>query len=509
MAGRYDAVVVGSGPNGLAAAITLARAGRRVLVLEAQMRLGGAVATAELTLPGFHHDVFSAVYPAAAASPVFGRMPLERFGLRWTHPAVAMAHPLPGGRAAALYRDPVQTAANLDALHTGDGARWLAFVHPYLRGYPALRSTFFGGFPPLTGALRSLLALGLGESLELARVALLPARVLADELFEGDGARAWLYGTALHGDVPVGEAGSAVFAFYLTLLGHAAGWPSPEGGAGRLAEALIGYLRSLGGQTRTSAEVRRLTVRDGRVRGVVVGDEEIAAPLVVCDTTPRALVRLGDGALPEPYARRLRRFRYGPPTLKVDWALSGPIPWSAPEARQAGTVHVGGDSASIARWAAEQAAGRLGEQPFMLLGQQSLADPTRAPAGMHTAWGYTHLPSGQDWSDQIDRQVDRMEAQVERFAPGFRDLILERHVHGPAELQRRNANLVDGDVGGGSYSLDQLVFRPVPAIFPYRTPIAGLYLCSASTFPGAAVHGVSGHAAARLALREARIRRFF
>ena len=506
--GRYDAVVVGSGPNGLAAAITLARAGRRVLVLEAQSRLGGAVATAELTLPGFHHDVFSAVYPAAAASPVFARMSLQRFGLRWAHPPVAMAHPLPDGRAAALYRDPATTAASLDALHAGDGARWLAFVRPYLRHFPALRATFFGGFPPVAGALRVGLALGVTQSLELARVALLPARALAGELFEGDGARAWLYGTALHGDVPVGEAGSAVFAFYLNLLGHVAGWPSPEGGAGMLVEALLGYLRSLGGQTRAGACVDRIVVDHGRVRGVLVADEEIPTGLAICDTTPHALVRLCHGKLPEAYAGRLRRFRYGPPTLKLDWALSGPIPWLAPEARLAGTVHVGGDGAEIERWSADQAAGRLAERPFMLLGQQSLADPSRAPAGMHTAWGYTHLPSGRDWSGDLDRQVERMEAQVERFAPGFRDRILARHVQGPADLQRHNANLVDGDVGGGSYRLDQLVFRPIPAIFPYRTPIAGLYLCSASTFPGAAVHGVSGRAAARLALLEGRIRRF-
>ena len=501
------AVVVGAGPNGLAAAITLAEAGRDVLVLEASDRPGGAVRTEELTLPGFRHDVFSAVYPAAVASPVFARMGLERHGLRWVHPEACYAHPFDDGGAAALFRDPQRTAATLDALHPGDGAAWLAFAGPWLRRFGAVRRTMLSGFPPVRGPAELVARGGVGTGLELARLLLMPAHALGHELF-GDGRpRAWLYGAAMHGDVPPHGAGSAIAATYLALLGHAVGWPSPEGGAERLAEALVARLRELGGDVRCGARVTRVAVERGRVTGVATADgDRVGASLVVADTSPGALLALAGDALGGAYAAALRRFRPGPSTLKVDWALDGPIPWTAPEARVAGTVHVGGGEDEVLE--ATSTFVGLPERPFLLLGQQSLHDPSRAPAGKHTAWAYTHGPQRADWAAEADRHVERVEAQVERFAPGFRDRILARHVLGPGGLEDRDQNLTGGDVGGGSYALDQTVFRPLPSLAPYRTPVRGLFLGSASTFPGGAVHGVPGHAAARLALTEARLRRF-
>jgi len=501
----HDALVIGAGPNGLAAAITLAGAGRRVLVLEAADRPGGAVATEELTLPGFLHDTFSSVYPAGAASPVFSRMPLERHGLRWIQPEACYAHPLPDGEAAALYRDVDRTAHSLDAVHHGDGDRWREFASPFVRNFDSLRSTMLGGFPPVRGAARLAAGLGPRRMLDFARLVMMPAQALGHELFEGDGTRAWLYGSAMHSDVPPVGGGSAIAAAYLNLLGHGVGWPSPEGGAGRLADALVSHLRDLGGEIRTRARVGGISAKGGRVTGVRLAEGEgLSAPVVVADVMPGALAALAGEALPARYARALGRYRHGPATLKVDWALDGPIPWSAAAVRQAGTVHVGGPADEVL--ATTSITSGLAERPFMLLGQQSLADPSRAPAGKHTAWAYTHGPPEADWEGERDRHVERMEAQVERFAPGFRDLILARHVLGPRDLQARNANLVGGDVGGGSYTLDQVVFRPVPSLAPYRTPLMGLYLGSAAAFPGGAVHGVPGHAAARLALAETRVR---
>ena len=502
-----SAIVVGAGPNGLAAAIRLAEAGQSVTVLEAADRPGGAVRTEELTLPGFLHDTFSSVYPAGAASPVFARMPLERHGLRWTHPEACYAHPLPDGRAVALYRDLDLTAASLDAVHARDGDRWRAFVAPMLDEFEAIRATMLGGFPPVAAGLRLPVALG---PLGTARfVSLLPgsARGLASRLFDGRGSRAWLYGSAGHGDVPPTDAGSAIAAVYLNLMGHAVGWPSPAGGAERLTDALVGYLRERGGEVRTGAAVEAVEAAHGRVVAVrIAGSERIATDLVIADVMPHALAALAGEALPSSYRALLRRYRYGPSTVKVDWALDGPIPWQADEPRAAGTVHVaGGEEELVQAFAISQT--RLPARPFMLLGQQSLADPSRAPAGKHTAWAYTHGPSsGIDWSVELASLVERMEAQVERFAPGFRDLILARHVMGPGDLERRDRNLVGGDVGGGSYRMRQVVFRPVPRLSPYRTPLRGLYLGSAAAFPGGAVHGVPGDAAALAALADARRR---
>jgi phytoene dehydrogenase-like protein len=524
-----SAVVIGAGPNGLAAAIRLAENGHPVTVLEAADRPGGAVRTEELTLPGFRHDTFSAVYPAGAASPVFARMPLERHGLRWIHPDACYAHPLPGGGAVALYRDVERTAASLDAVRAGDGARWRAFIAPLLDSFDAVRATMLGAFPPVGGAAALLRDLGPVGAARFAAALAGSAQGLGHRLFVRGGSRAWLYGSAAHGDVPMTGAGSAAAAVYLNLMGHAVGWPSPAGGAERLTDALVGYLRERGGEVRTGTLVEAVESAHGRVTAVRIaggdriasgdrirggeriasgdrirGGDRIATDLVIADVMPHALAALAGEALSPAYCALLRRYHYGPATVKVDWALDGPIPWEAPEPRGAGTVHVAGDEAEIVQ-AIAIGSTRLPTRPFVLLGQQSLADPSRAPARKHTAWAYTRGPrTGIDWSAEVPPLVERIEAQVERFAPGFCDLILARHVMGPGELERRDRNLVGGDVGGGSYRLRQVLFRPVPRLSPYRTPLRGLYLGSAATFPGGAVHGVPGDAAARVALADAR-----
>ena len=497
-----DALVIGAGQNGLAAAIRLAGAGLSVTVLEAADAPGGAVRTQELTLPGFRHDTFSAVHPAGAASPVFAAMPLARHGLEWVHPAACVAHTLSPERSAVLYKDLAATKASLDGLHPGDGERWGAFVRPFLDAFEGVRATMLAGFPPVGGPLKLLTQAGPIHSLRFASLLLGSSAALGSDLFEGDEARAWLSSAATHGDVPPQQRGSAVAAFYLLLLGHAVGWPSPRGGAGRLTDALVAHLTELGGTVRTDARVVKVESVGRRVTGVRLADgERLGARIVVADVMPHALAELAHDGLPPRYRRALQRFTYGPATLKVDWALDGPIPWSDPEVRAAGTVHVAGSEAELLATVRESQHA-LPERPFLLLGQQSVADPTRAPEGKHTAWAYTHGPAqGVDWPAREVAHVARMEAQVERFAPGFRERVIARHVLGPAALQSRNANLVHGDVGGGSYRPAQVVFRPTPGLSPYRTPLKGLFIGSAAAFPGGAVHGVPGDAAARAALR--------
>jgi phytoene dehydrogenase-like protein len=493
------AVVIGAGPNGLAAAIRLAEAGVETTVLEAQPQPGGAVRTEELTLPGFRHDTFSSVYPAGVASPVWARMPLSDHGLEWVHPQVAMAHPLDDGRAVGLYRDLDATVASLEAQHPGDGQSWARFVGPYLRHFEAVRATMLAGFPPVGGPLKLLTQAGPVPTVRFGLMVATPARTLGRRLFDASGSRAWLLGAAAHGDAPVTAPGSALAAFYLNLLGHAVGWPSPRGGAQAFTDALVSHLRALGGEVICDAPVERVLTAAGRATGAALTDgRRHDAEVVLADVMPAALLAMTGDALGGWYRSGLGRFRYGPATVKVDWALDGPIPWSAPEARHAGTVHLGGDEQTTT---ASLAAHNGSSPPFLLLGQQSVADPSRAPDGKHTAWAYTHAPASRRAELSSERSVHAIEAQVERFAPGFTDRILARHVLGPDELQARNANLVHGDVGGGSYSGLQSVFRPLPALSPYRMPLSGLFLASSAAFPGGAVHGVPGDAAARAALR--------
>jgi phytoene dehydrogenase-like protein len=498
------ALVIGAGPNGLAAAIRLAQEGVETVVLEARSQPGGAVRTEELTLPGFHHDTFSSVYPAGVASPVFARLPLADHGLEWVHPAVCMAHPLDDGTAVGLYRELEPTVDSLEAQRAGDGRAWARFVGPYLRNFEAVRATMLSGFPPVGGPLKLLAHAGPLAAGQFGLLVALPATSLARRLFGSSGSRAWLLGAAAHGDAPVTSGGSAVAAFYLNLLGHAVGWPSPRGGAQALADALVAHLRSLGGEVICDAQVERIEADGGRVSGVVLaGGARHRADVVLADVMPPALLAMTGEALRGWYRAGLVRYRQGPATLKLDWALDGPIPWTAPAARGAGTVHLGGDEEATIE-SLNEARGGLARRPFLLLGQQSLADPSRAPRGKHTAWAYTHAPVARSAELRSERYVEAVERQVERFAPGFRERILARHVLGPADMQARNANLVGGDVGGGSYAGLQAVFRPLPKLSPYSTPLAGLFLASAAAFPGGAVHGVPGDAAARAALRELR-----
>jgi phytoene dehydrogenase-like protein len=500
---QFDAVVVGSGPNGLAAANALCDRGWSVLMLEEKATAGGGLRTEDLTLPGFRHDTFSAVHPAAVASPVFRRWNLERFGVSWIHPPIALTHVLENGGSVSLHRSLAHTVESLNAARAGDGDRWASFVRPYLNSYPAVQATVLGGFPPMGGAARMLWRLGPQGVAEFLRVTLNSALTISEDLFEGDAARSWFFGLGMHSDVSVRLPGTAVMALHLALLGHAVGWPSPRGGAGSLATALMRRLEAAGGRIRTAAAAEELLISQGRVIGVRAGGDAIKAKAVLCATSPTQLLRLAGDSLSGEYEVRLRRFRQGFGVLKIDWALDEPIPWASADARKAGTVHVGADTVEMVEACDSLERGSFPAPPFLIIGQQSLADTTRAPKGFQTAWGYARVPPGQD-AKALAVYADGMETQIERFAPGFRDRILARHVLTPERLEALNSTLHGGDIGGGSYALDQMLLRPLPALSPYRTPVRGLYLAGASTFPGGSVHGVCGWAAARCAFRDAR-----
>lgn len=467
-----DAVVIGSGPNGLAAAITLAKAGRSVLVREAADTIGGGARSAELTLPGFVHDTCSTVHALVPISPFFRNLPLAEHGLELVTPPIAFAHPLDDGTAALNYRSIDDTAQSLGP----DADAYRDHLGPLARNAQAL---FADTLRPL-GLPRHPIALA-----RFGLRALRSARGLADAWFTGPRARALFAGAAAHAILPFDYAGTAAFGLMMHLSAHAGGWPFARGGSQRVADTLASLLRSLGGQIITGTPVESL-------------DSLPPARAVLCDVTPRQFLRLAGARLTTGrYRRALERFCYGPGAFKVDWALAGPIPWTAPAVRDAGTVHLGGTLEEIAASEAAVWQGGHPDRPFVLLAQPTPFDPTRAPAGRHTAWAYCHVPHGSN----VDRTA-AIESQVERFAPGFRDLILARHTADCAALERRNPNLVGGDITGGANTLRQVLARPVAGLHPYATPLPGVYLCSASTPPGAGVHGMCGYNAAKAALRD-------
>ncbi len=470
---HYDALVIGAGPNGLAAAITLARAGRSVLVFEAQETPGGGCRSAELTLPGFTHDVCSAIHPAALASPFLRSLPLERYGLEWIQPDLPLAHPLDNGQAAYLARSLAETGESLGV----DAGAYRQLMQPLVENWQLIMQAFHGPLRP-----QAILAHPF-KLAHFALPALLGASRLVNARFKGPAARAIFAGISAHTMLPLSTPGTASAGLLLGLLAHAVGWPLPRGGAQKIVEALAAYLRDLGGEIVTGIEVGSL-------------DSLPAARVILCDITPRQLLRLAGPRLSGLYRRQLQRYRYGTGVFKLDLALDGPIPWRAEVCRRAGTVHVGGTLPEIAR--AERATwrGEHPERPFVLLAQQSLFDATRAPAGKHTVWAYCHVPPGSD----VDMSA-RIEAQIERFAPGFRDLILARHSLNARQMERYNANYIGGDINGGVQDLAQTFTRPVISLTPYATSDSSLYICSSSTPPGGGVHGMCGYYAARAALR--------
>jgi phytoene dehydrogenase-like protein len=468
---RWDAVVVGSGPNGLAGAVTLARAGRSVLVLEAGPTPGGGARSAALTVPGFLHDVCSAIHPMGVASPFLRSLPLADHGLRWILPPAALAHPFDDGSAALLLPSIEETARTL-----GNDS--------YARAVTPLRTGFEELLPDLLAPLWHLPRHPLGKA-RFGLLGLRSARSAAEGLLEGEKARAFFAGLAAHSVLPLESGFTASFGYLFALLGHAYGWPVPEGGSQRITDALVSLLRSLGGAIETGRRVASLgDLPDSRA--------------ILFDLTPRQVAAVAGSALPSSYLRALGRYRYGPAAFKMDWALRGPIPWRARECLGAATVHLGGSLDEIA--GSERAAfeGRVSERPYIILAQSSLFDPSRAPAGSHTAWAYCHVPHGSTAD-----MTERIEAQVERFAPGFKELVLARSVLTPAGFEAYNENDVGGDIAGGSVVFPQLFLRPTGSFVPYATPNPRLFIGSASTPPGAGVHGMCGYWAARAVLRRA------
>jgi phytoene dehydrogenase-like protein len=466
-----DAVVVGAGPNGLAAAIELARAGRSVLVVERAGEIGGGTRTAELTLPGYRHDVCSAIHPLAVGSPYLRTLPLEQFGLELLEPSIQAAHPLDDGSAAVLRRSLDETADGLGV----DAGAYRSLVGPVAGDWDRVAEVVLGApKPPRHPVVAARFALSGGRP--VAKVA---------KRFRSPGGRALLGGMAAHSMLPLTASPTTAFALVLLALGHTAGWPVARGGSQAITEAMRAYLESLGGTVETEREIRSLS-------------DLPASTAVLFDTTPRQLAAICGEELPRRYRAALGRYRYGPGVFKLDYALSGPVPWTAEGCRSAGTVHLGGTFEEIAASELAVSRGTASDRPYVLVAQQSLVDPFRAPAGHHTLWAYCHVPNGSTAD-----MTGAIEAQIERFAPGFSELVLARSARGPADLEADNPNYIGGDINGGLANLRQVLARPVLSACPYATPNPRLYLCSSSTPPGGGVHGMCGYHAARAVLRRA------
>jgi phytoene dehydrogenase-like protein len=492
-------IVVGAGHNGLVAAIHLAAHGLDVTVLEHAPQPGGSSTSTERA--GFVHDGHAAFVPMTAVSPAMRELDLD---VEWIIPDVVVAHPFPDGSAIALHRDVAATASSLGAAGPG----WTAAMKQLLPVAKPLVEAILAPFPPVRAPARLALALR-SHGLEWGRRMAGSIEALGLDVFEGDRrATAWLAGSAQHSGLPPTAAGSGAFGLLLQLVGHTHGWPLPRGGMHSLADALVRRAERHGATIRCDASVSDVLVRRGRVCGVRLADgEEVAADAVVSTVSAGVLARLlPSGALPGRLHRRLRIWRYGTAPFKLDYALSGPVAWTATEPRSAGVVHVGGALEELARAADAGQRGDVPERPALVVGQQSLHDPTRAPAGQQTLYVYAHVPA--DYAESDDAVAERIEAQLERFAPGFASLVLDRSMRTPAQTEQENPSLVGGDLAGGSYELDQqLLFRPDPRLCRYRTPLRGLYMAGASTHPGGAVHGMSGRGAARALLRDRRLRR--
>jgi phytoene dehydrogenase-like protein len=511
-----DAVVIGAGHNGLVAAIMLADAGWDVTVLEEQPRAGGAIFSDRCVHPDYVTDWFSAFYPLAAASPALRDLDLDRCGLRWSHAPAVLAHVLPDDRCALLSRDVERTAASLDEFAAGDGAVWRELTERFQEMQDPLLRALLTPFPPIRAGLSLVRTLGAAELLRFARFAAQSVRSAGEELFAGAGAAVLFAGNALHTDLPPEAAAGAVYGWLLAMLGQTVGFPVPVGGSGALVDALVARLGAAGGKLRLGVPVVAVEVADGRVTGVRTADgERLPTGTVLADVgAPQLYQRLVDAsALPPRLLDDLRRFEWDSPTIKIDWALSAPIPWRAEAARDAGTVHLGVGLDGMTRYAAALATREIPRQPFIVLGQMTTADPSRSPSGTESAWAYTHVPRGVQYrAALVARHVARVEATIEARAPGFLDTVQARRVLAPAELAAADANLVGGAVNGGTANIhQQLIFRPIPGLGRAETPIDGLYLASASAHPGGGVHGAPGANAARAALaragRAGRVRR--